>query len=281
MRTLVLPDLHGNHEYLESLLIQSGALVGGHRSKDIEVISIGDLINGTEEDQDDDAFICQLAQKWIDKIIIGNHETHLLNTCISTFEGAYESPFVQTEMNRLERQGKFVPALLIGDTLLTHAGVHADFMFPTATDAFMAIWDSFQNYWEYIEDIKNKRIVYSTKDAYRFTKKKHNDILVPRGALLDGVSTYRDGQEDRGGILWADHDEPKSRRFSQIFGHTPKLDGPILTRSIGTNVFSLNIDSGAKSGKLPWAVMVDEYGELVEFIQAVEQPTIIFEADVL
>lgn len=264
MRTFVVPDIHGRYESLEALLKTAGVLsASGEREPAIEfvakgaweqyqVISIGDLANATLTDQNGDERCLLKAREWFDKLVLGNHESGYLFDNMG-FNGYYPAPHLRSLYNSLRNEDRVVPAVLINNTLLTHAGVHKYFEFDTAEEAYNAINDVWDRYRE-LSDNWDEKFYFGP------------NIEIPKALLLDAVAGARGGSAPFGGILWSDWDERKNDRFSQIVGHTPKKNGPILHRYIGTGMFTLNIDCGAKKGLTPYGVWLTEDGDIDRFV---------------
>lgn len=261
MKTFVFGDIHGRYESLTRLLEAAGILVDGERvnPEDYLVVSIGDLANVVAVDVNGDKeCLTALKDGLIDVALIGNHEAPLLFPSMS-FGGYYRDPEVGAVYNHLERMGKLVPSMLIGDTLLTHAGVHRFFDFETAQDAHNAIVEVYEN-WSSLNG--------NNEEKFHFP----NNIEMPKYMVLDAVSAKRGGGYPMGGILWADYDEPKNKRFSQIFGHTPTSKGPVLTEWKGTGVYHINIDTAAKKGLLPTGLWVDDDGTIEDYVRVKTDP---------
>lgn len=281
MKTFVVPDIHGRYESLRSLLLSAGVINEDDRRTDeaewdamvadgadpqtldqrcFRVVSIGDLANAVQMDVNGDEQCLQKVADWFDYLILGNHESGYLFDGMS-FNGYYPAPHLKSLYNGLYRRGFVKPAVLVGETLLTHAGVHEYYDFGDAAEAFDAIFDVWENYREYSEDYGEK---------FYFGQ----NVEIPKALLLDGVSSKRGGNVPMGGILWADWHESKNTRFSQVMGHTPIKQGPVLTTYQSSGVFTLNIDCAAKKGLTPWGVWLDEYG-LVEELVTVPAPELV------
>lgn len=254
MLTFVVPDVHGRWTAVE-MLLKKAVEQARLRGQDYQIVSIGDLCNGTEIDQDNDSECLLKGQDIFTKLIMGNHESGYIFPNMG-FGGYYEAPHVASMYRRLFHQGFVVPCLRLGNTLLSHAGVHAYFDFEDAEDAEAAIQDVWENYNRYRDDMTEK---------FCFTVDRQG-IEIPKALLLDGVTKTRKGSSPIGGLIWADWSEPKNIRFSQVMGHTPIKQGPITTTYEGTGVFHLNIDAGAKGGLNPWGVWLDSDGRILEFV---------------
>jgi hypothetical protein len=260
MSAFVFGDMHGRWDCLEALLQEAGILDNhGQRISDDMVISIGDLINATVMDVNNDEEILRRSEGVVDYWILGNHEA-----CYSyphlAFNGFSPNPVIKTLYFEWLHKGKLVPAVSIANTLLTHAGVNKVFDFGSAEDAFDAIWDLWINYYEYANPIVGGSTSLSSDLWWGMSP----------STLLDGIGSIRGGRSQIGGILWDDWSQPKNTRFSQIVGHTPHKEGPVLHRYLGSNVFTLNIDTAAKRGLSPWGVWVNSSGEIEDFVSIKE-----------
>lgn len=255
MNTFVFGDIHGRYESLIGLLKAAEILdENEERISDELVVSIGDLANVVQVDVNGDKECLRLLHEGkIDLSIVGNHEAGLIFPSMS-FNGFYRDPEIQAVYNHLEREGKLAMSLLVGETLLTHAGIHKFFDFKSPQEAHEAITEVYENW----SDLNN-----NNEERFYFEKQ----IEIPKYMIFDAVSGKRGGSYPMGGILWADWDEPKNNNFSQIFGHTPTSKGPIETHWRGTGVFHWNIDTAAKKGLLPCGVWLDEDGRITSVVQ--------------
>lgn len=260
MRTFVFGDIHGRYESLIRLLEAAGIVEDGKRvSDEYQVVSIGDLANVVAVDVNGDKeCLTALKDGLIDIALIGNHEAPLVFPTMN-FSGFYRDPEIAAVYNHLERMGKLTCSMVIGETLLTHAGVHRFFDFQSAEEAHREIALVYGNWSRYNDDNEVK---------FHFP----NAVEIPKYMVLDAVSSKRGGGYPMGGILWADYDEPKNKHFSQIFGHTPTSKGPVYTEWQGTGIFHINIDTAAKKGLLPTGVWLDEDGRIEDYVRPKTDP---------
>jgi len=238
MSTFVVSDIHGNVAALWALLNQEG-LVGDTEEltelgETTTIVSIGDLLNAVLEDVTGDEMCAHVAPKWFDHLIVGNHEWPYLHDT-ATFSGYYGHPPLRSQYNAWRRSGFVVPALLVGETLLSHAG------------------------WAFTGD-------WTAEEAYLAIEKAWQEYPNWRNYVLDAIGWARGGRAEVGGILWSDfRSEKKNKRFSQVVGHTPMPEGPVLyERQDGT--FTLNIDTGCKGGGRPSGVWLDDDGRIEKII---------------
>lgn len=235
MNTFIVSDIHGNYGALWSLLNQEGLVDDTEErtplGKATQIVSIGDLLNAVLVDVTGDELCASVADKWFDKLIIGNHEwPYLYPTAV--FNGYYAHPPLRMLYNMWRREGFVVPAMVVGDTLVTHAG-WAFKTYEHAHDTYAAIMRAWDNY-----------------------DPNEGD------PILDGIGPRRGGRHFYGGILWSDWHEPKHKGFRQVVGHTPTPDGPIFyERQDGT--WTLLIDTGCKGGGVPSGVWLDEEGQII------------------
>lgn len=231
-RVFVVGDLHGQHNVARRLLEAAGIVdKEGARIRDPSVgtVQLGDLINGTRSSLARDAATLRKARAWFDVCLVGNHDYPYLGGY--GFGGFWRS----MEIERLALNVFWHPALAVGGTLLTHAGV-ADLLGMKARTA--------------------KEAEMELVEAW----------LADRGHPFFALcSPARAGGRDYvGGVLWKDWSEPRSTRFSQVHGHTPQ-DGPVFVGD-RDGVYCANIDVGARSGRVcgVWLDADGRPGEVVE-----------------
>lgn len=207
-RTFVCPDTHGCYPLLLGLLQQAGIVdkIGTRIDYEARTVHLGDLANCVARDRDADLRCLRRAASWFDVLIVGNHEYPYLGG--SGFAGFMHFPEVERAITRLDWQ----PALAVGDTLLTHAGVNPAWALPD--DAAEA------------EDVL--RAAWQTNRTHPYFKQ---------------VGAARGGQAMYGGILWSDFDrERRDTAFRQVHGHTPHRNGPFKRDG------ALNLDVGVSNG---------------------------------
>jgi hypothetical protein len=235
MKTFIVPDIHGHYKTLKALLKEAGVIDHqGDRVDGWEVISLGDLANCVATDVQNDVNCLKTVGTWIDTLLIGNHEHPYFGG--PAFGGFERYPDVERQLNRIEREGRLAPAMLVGpedDILLTHAGYVPSEGIESALDGFN----------------------YATE---KWQEDKTHPLFSQIGASRGGFARY-------GGIIWSDWNmEPKAEEFNQIVGHTPQREG-VSRRDYDDGHWSLCIDIGAKSGTGATGIVIDENGEL-EFV---------------
>lgn len=267
MYTFVFGDIHGKPEALRRLLQAAGVVNDADERNALvclkthdefapyKVVSVGDLLNGVLEDANGDEQCLLRSSSWVDKLVMGNHESGYVFNNMG-FNGFTSLPHLASAYRSLAMQGKVVPAVLVGETLVTHAGVVEQFQFLTASSAYKAIMNTWENY---------TRPEFQS-EYFDFP----NFVDIPKYLLLDGIGRRRGGNSPVSGILWADWKEPKNFFFNQIMGHTPMPEGPVHTTYATQGTFTINIDAGGKSGYNPWGVWLDSDGRVVQFITAPE-----------
>lgn len=236
MRTFVTGDAHGNHGVLVKLLQKAGvidSLVLRINRNSIKSIQIGDLMNCIKSSYEDDLFCADNAKEWFDTLIVGNHEAPYLDS--GAFNGFHHHPDLDSICEQWKAEGFYQPAIVIGDTLVSHAGVHERYV----SDDLNTTYEVIQQAWH-----DNRRI----------------DIISACGYARHGRDMY-------GGILWADWvQEPISCRFNQVVGHTPGDD--VRTRHCPNGNWQMCIDAGAKLGQRIAGIMLDDAGQVLEVIKA-------------
>ena len=187
-KVLVIPDIHGKIELLEKILDKHGNVE--------RVIQIGDLANCVLADKDGDVKCIELAKKFGIECLIGNHEHPYFGGV--RFSGFYPVPEVKEAVLSVD----WKVATTVGDTLLTHAGVHLfmESRFDSAKDAA----DKLNALW------------------------KEN----PRDPVFNGISDARRGYDAYGGVLWRDFSEFVTQKFPQVFGHTKKDSVRMIGKAI-------------------------------------------------
>lgn len=230
MTLFVIPDLHGHFSSLEGLLKRAGVIDDeGNRVEGITTVSVGDLANAVDDSIDRDSECLLKVRDWIDTLLIGNHEMGWIWSW-QTFGGFYNAPQNGSLYRQLMREGIVKPAYLVEEhnLLITHAGVHRNYDFSSAREAYRAIMNAFETQpssWHKLGTIGQ----------------------VPKRYLLSGESRYRGGIDPIPSIFWKDWKEPMNKSFSQIVGHTPISKPDLWRREDGT--FSVNIDCGGKRGR--------------------------------
>lgn len=230
-KTVVVPDVHGEWELLRDLLLAAGAIDEQlERVPGIRVVGVGDLVHGTLASEERDMKTLEQATRWLDSSLLGNHEAALLG--MTEFDGVWRGGPVVSAVRSLCFRGFFTPALLEGQTLLTHAGVAPEFAGATAEETYeliQAAWMSDQ----------------------------HSPLF---GAISSSKRT--DYPDETGGILWLDWDEARSRDFSQIVGHSPRAEAELQEHG---EIFHLNVDAGSRAGRRLTAALLED-GEPVELV---------------
>lgn len=242
-RTFVVGDIHGRIHSLEKLLQRAGVISKkGKRKTTDRVVSVGDLANAVLQDINGDEECLKVAPEWFDVLLVGNHESGYVVPGMG-FGGYYEAPHLKSLYNAYVRDGLVQPAMAIGNTLISHAGVVKEYEFESASEALQeihTIWDD-----------RN-----SEPDT---------GITGKRAFLLRGVGRARGGYMSYGGFLWSHWPEPKNSNFNQVVGHTTV--GPDLyTHKNGK--WALNIDSDVRRGQSVTGVWLDDAGQIEEVVTA-------------
>lgn len=214
MRTFVVGDAHGRHRLVRRLLEEAGIVDGQGariRERGVATVQTGDLIHATAETRLDDAAILRNANAWFDVCLVGNHEYPYLG-------GFGFGGFCRlNEIDRLVYNVSWHPAVAIGGTLVTHAGV---------------------------AELLGVRSSSASAAARELAEAWLADRQHP---FFAACSPARAGGKDFvGGILWKDWREQRSLEFSQVHGHTPQPDGPVFVGD-REGVFCANLDVGARA----------------------------------
>lgn len=252
-QTLIIGDTHGHLDRLEALLLQEGILDRVENEDgfielkrvdfDSQVIHIGDLGQFDRESRTDD-FDCYyhaIKERWIDKILWGNHDRAVVDPAIHAFAG-FSSPQFSTkpELYHLvkygEAEGIITFAVAVDGYLITHAGLHPYF------DQFFP--DSLE---ETVEILNNPPTPDAEGHEFWIRMSGVQGNPHPHWSAVNAVSRYRGGWSRYGGILWRDaNNEKLSDKWPQIFGHTADRQG--VVRSFN-NDQSYCIDIGGKYEK--------------------------------
>lgn len=242
---------------------------GNRKDNYNQVVSIGDLLSGALRDVEGDKESLALSDTWIDKLIVGNHEVeYLMPGGAMVFRGYHPNYDLIQAYKALWRNGKVVPSMVVGETLLSHAGVHHYFDFESAAEAHAEIglvWRSMlspdlggPDY-----DLDDEEWQWPDTSCRRYT---FSNYPLDKQILIKGVPKERGGLDPLGGIIWSAWEEQKNPKFNQILGHTPISGGPVLVEYKQAGTFTLNIDAGAKQGLPPAGVWLDEHGLVVEYV---------------
>lgn len=131
----MIPDLHGDHWSAMALLeaAEVPLLPQARVEQGIRVVQLGDCANCVEESVEEDRSILSLALSWFDVVLVGNHEAPYFG--LGKFGGFHYDGEV-ADMIRMLGLQYLLPCYLVGDTLLTHAGVASEWGYKTAQEAF-------------------------------------------------------------------------------------------------------------------------------------------------
>jgi hypothetical protein len=199
---LVIPDVHGHHDRLNSLLLQEGIIDAKDKriNHDVEVIQLGDLGHfGADHNTGDRLnYMAVNLDNWIDHVLWGNHDYAVMDS--RSLFGGYcrpEDMLIKT-MNDLIDREVIKYAFAAHGFLMTHAGLHAKFKHQNVAD-----------------DIKEDPV----KFAEWINKEQDDENWL---ATVIAVGSSRGGRSPAGGILWRDANESLYDGFRQVFGHTSK-----------------------------------------------------------
>jgi len=266
VRVFVLPDLHGRSAFLTGLLRNAGIVdADGERvlgPDEVTVVSIGDIVDGSRRTVERDREMVRVMDGLVDFLVLGNHEWPFFGG--TPFGGFVPDPDVRSALFGMQAQGRLVPAMTVGDTLLTHAGVERPFDFATAEEARDAVQEVFDN-----QDSLITFRIHSTQFSpvtFGF-ERGGQKWRISQGMLLGGVPSARGGPDQFGGVLWSDWDTPRNANFSQVLGHTPQADGPVLVQRMKSETYTINLDAGAKSKLTPYGVWLDGDGDIIDFVE--------------
>ena len=195
MKFYIISDCHGNIDGLIRALEKKNLFKNGHRqlSHKHKIIQIGDLANCVDDSIGGDLECLNLVGEVIDTMLIGNHEIPYLDPA-NTFWGFEWDATIHHKIQTLLSEDLIGASVLVGNTLISHAGISAHF----TTEKLTA------------EQLHNKTEDHWRTKNYGFS-------------LFSSIGHTRGGKQRTGGILWCDFDnEFMPTKFPQIVGHTPK-----------------------------------------------------------
>jgi hypothetical protein len=208
----VISDCHGNYDGLIRALERKKIIdKKGNRqlARKHKIVSIGDLANCVGDSIVGDNACIDLVGEVIDIYLMGNHEIPYLDPA-NKFWGFVFDPVISHKIHSLNNEGFIGPAVLAGNTLISHAGFSKNMM--SVKMGAQEIYETLEKHWE------NNNFAYSA---------------------FSNIGRARGGMSPYGGILWCDFEnEFVPTDFPQIVGHTPKY--------VRTKGNALCIDVGAK-----------------------------------
>lgn len=246
MKTLIVPDVHGNLDLLLKFLEATGATRDGKREPGWTIGSVGDLVNMGSYGVpyrgflSDDLGCLELAETLpFDWICIGNHElwyTHGLQAGVWNGMARMDQlhPDVMRVMGRLVRTGVYRVAEAVGEVLVSHAGV-------TGT-----VWEG--QYWSGLQGNKAEPLANWLNEKFVEMVTRQTDI--EEFPVFNWVGRSAGGTDPSGSIFWArpqDFGQAPEMELKQLVGHTPSKKNPEM---MNENV--LCIDSGGYSHDQPF-----------------------------
>lgn len=253
MRTLVIPDLHGHHELLVALLHEADVPLAptARFIAGVRTVQLGDLANCVRESRKDDLTILRIARELLDVVLVGNHEYPYLvspegpSFSRITFHGFAYFNDVDEALGLLRASGILKPLLLVGQTLLTHAGVAEELAKEHGLPSAVKAAGKLQRTWR----------VRDGQDSPLYAQ------IGPRRRGLYEHQARQFGLPTCGGVLWSDWSEPRAD-FMQVHGHTPCHDGPeVRTRASGMQAINLDIGCGKSADRVVGLWLNDEENE--------------------
>ena len=218
-KTLIIGDTHGSPDALMDILRRSGAInKAGNRNSNVRVIHIGDLCNMAPHGVSYRGFLSndlktlQLAQKYIDKIIIGNHEAWFIygfdNFRWTGMANWHQlEPGVTKLLFKMYKEGKWTFVACIHEHVLTHAGIA-----PQMNGLFEG---------------QTHRQIANTINRSFFKFCDDHDCSDLEEQLFGNVGPTVGGWDEFGGIIWTRFPEWKGEiKIRQIVGHTPDESHP-------------------------------------------------------
>src|SRR3990167_1209976 len=129
MKIYIISDCHGNIDGLfralekKKLVDSSGNRIVG---TDHFIVSIGDLANCVDDSVSGDIECLNLVGNVIDSMICGNHEIPYLDPA-NKFVGFVWDKEINDKLHSLLNEDFIGAAFLVGNTLISHAGISAQF----------------------------------------------------------------------------------------------------------------------------------------------------------
>jgi len=196
MKIYIISDCHGNIDGLfralekKKLVDSSGNRIVG---TDHFIVSIGDLANCVDDSVSGDIECLNLVGSIIDSMICGNHEIPYLDIS-NSFAGFSWNLDINDKIQTLMSEDFIGAAFLVGNTLISHAGLSVQFSNLEQTPE--KIFNTIEDHWK---------------------AKNYNH------SWFSSVGYARGGRHPIGGLFWCDFDnEFMPTLFPQIVGHTPK-----------------------------------------------------------
>lgn len=239
MKTAVVSDLHGDLAGFLGLL----RMIGATNREDVKqpgwkIIQLGDLVhNGADYYRDHN--ILEPALELCDLVLMGNHEYPEFGG--RTFGGYDYDPITHHALKSARANGHLLAATSVGDWLLTHAGLHPNYL--------RAKYGGF----------KRPASELANELNLRFEKRMEDGSKVNE---FDAAGWLRTWGRDRstGGIFWLDfrelrkgYEDNPACQLKQIVGHTPQQT-PVLAGEL----LYCNDVGAAISGRVSALVTEDE-----------------------
>lgn len=216
----IVSDTHGRAKELRKALFSAG-LFDNHGLKDPRayIVHVGDIANCIRDSVEGDLESLSMVGREIDQLLPGNHEIPYFDNQ-NKFAGFFWNAEIDAQLRELNDADLIGPCLLVGDTLVTHAGVTKSMLNPGDTAESVAMR---------LEDL------WHTENYDHY--------------LFRDCGRVRYGRAKIGGMLWCDFDrEFEPTPFPQIVGHTPGV--------LRTKENAICIDTGAKFGGVPTILKV-------------------------
>jgi hypothetical protein len=240
MKTLILPDVHGDLDMAAGLLRQVGALNESWervQRDELRTVQLGDLCNCVGQSVVDDARCLDHVEEWFDVYLVGNHEHPYFGG--PPFAGFWRDPVLAHRFAMLNATGLIRPCVVIDGVLVSHAGVTPEWGFDSAQDA-----EHYLNRW------------WASDAAH--------------APAFAAIGESRGGWTRHGGILWSDWSEPKAKNLRQIVGHTVGAAVRRVEHGPDSWAICLDLGGGKHSTVLAGALVDDGQVDIVFFDRADE-----------
>lgn len=195
----LVPDLHGELDMAIGLLQQEGILdenydrISDEITDDLIVIQIGDFLNCVGRSIVNDNR-CLDYHGLFDILLVGNHEHPYFGG--PAFAGFQYDPVINHRLKSLDARGIYKIAVDCDGILVSHAGI-------------VAHW-----YDQYFDGNNSSEVAGGLNFIWKNPEWKGNH------ELFSSIGWERQGWSKWGSILWADWNQYKTPKLTQIVGHS-------------------------------------------------------------
>lgn len=222
MKILIIPDVHTRHDIVESILEM-------HPDYD-QVISLGDWFDNWNDTENQNRATAEFIKSKLDDprwvFLYGNHDiSYAFNNRYTVCAGYTDAKYwaIKDVLNPSDWD-KFKFHHWVGDTLLTHAGLHKAFM--------SGVTGNLKDYLT-AEETKAQMAMRQSKKHWFYA-----------------VGRCRGGNDAFGGLVWCDANMEfiPINELTQIFGHTCQYDTrrPLVIKDEESEALNICLDSALR-----------------------------------